>query len=207
MVIKELYQHRGVEELLGICGGKSVLYDVVVFILPEPYSDRHGEAKLFLVCGLWGSCFQGCLSHGKLCVFGAYPVLPWYLLRKLHYLFVKKRYSQLKGVCHGHFICFQQDIACHPQVQVKILHFGDRILALYLVIERRCDNCRVGSGGGYFQQLLSVLWCEHISVSDEALFKLLAVSYKKINTPLLRKMLCHAAYASSDKLRKRLVCV
>ncbi len=107
---------------------------------------------------------------------------------------------------HTHFIGFKENITCHPEMKVKILHFCNIVLILYLVIERLCYNSRVRSICLYFKQRFSLLRSKHICIADKSFFKVFAFSYKEIDSLMSRKLFAYMTYCTFKTFRESVIC-
>ena len=196
--------------MLGIFAFKSSTHFIIIGIFFQPNPNWNWEAKLLLGSrfgSLRWSVLFGSQSH---CIFGdiagvgighffsGYPVTSRNLLCQLHDFFIQEGNTQFQRVCHAHFIGFQQNIAGHPHVEIQILHLGDIVLILYLIVVRLCNCGWIWCSCFDFQNGLAVFWGKHIGVSDEALFQGFSLSYKEVDTAVCGDFLCQMTNATAQ---------
>ena len=122
-----------------------------------------------------------------------------------HNFLVKERYPKLQRICHTHFISFKQNIACHPHVQIKVLHFSNIVFIFDFIIKWLCNFSRIRSVCFNFQEFFSFFGSKHISVSDKSFFKVFAFSDKEIYSSVSRKLSGRCAYTSFNSSWKFVV--
>ncbi len=99
----------------------------------------------------------------------------------LKHLFVKERNSQLERICHTHSVRFQQNIAHHPHIDVKILHLGNVVVFAAAIVVFACVILRRCCDGRVFEQFVLLLVIIHKRIADISFLKRIAGTDKVIS--------------------------
>ena len=156
MLVEQPHQLVGVEELACDVAGEPFLHLVVVAVLAQPVHHRHGEAELLLLRPVLRDGALGRLAQRELGLRFVGLERRGDGRRHIEDTTVQKRHAGFQRMGHGHLVCFQEDVADQPEVQVHVLHARGFVQVLDLGVYR-CGELLGGRGVAAAAQQLGTL--------------------------------------------------